>query len=92
MKQYGEKTDYQFIIHKKEFQGWDAFCDSEGTINKDLPQTHWKVTFSEGPDSTFVKIELIFGNLVDMEKNLEMGFKEGFTMALGNLDELLDQK
>jgi hypothetical protein len=27
--------------------------------------------------------------VADLEKYIEMGFKEGFTSALGNLDELL---
>ena len=28
-------------------------------------------------------------NLANLEKLIEMGFQQGFTIALGNLDELL---
>ena len=33
-----------------------------------------------------VSIEIEFNNLSDLEKIIEMGFKEGFTAALENLD------
>lgn len=36
-----------------------------------------------------VSIEIHYEKPEDLEKVIEMGFKEGFTMALGNLDELL---
>jgi hypothetical protein len=35
--------------------------------------------------------EIQYESLADLETILEMGFEEGFTMALGNLDELLPQ-
>ena len=82
-------ADYRKITNGKSYEGLDAFCDAEGNINDDFPRTNWKVNFSENANSTLVDIELSFKTLADLEKLLELGFKEGFTMGLGNLDELL---
>lgn len=72
------------------FSSNDAFCDEQGNINDDFPAMDWDVTFSEdGNDATEVSVHIKFGSRADMEKIIEMGFSEGFTMANGNLDELL---
>lgn len=86
------RADYKSITPEKRFTAVDSFCDSEGTINKDFPQNKWETNFNELSASTLVKIELSFDTLADLEKIIEMGFKEGFTSALENLDELLQQK
>ena len=41
---------------------------------------------------TLVDVEISFTREADMEKIIAMGFEAGFTMALGNLDELLAKK
>jgi uncharacterized protein YndB with AHSA1/START domain len=83
------RADYKEIITLKSFHGLDAFCNEEGEINTNFPRTDWKVGFGEFSGSTFVTIQLTYDTLTDLEKIIEMGFKEGFTMGLGNLDELL---
>ena len=83
------RADFHTIVPGKSFQGYDAFCDPEGTFNTDLPGSHWKVELSEKESYCLAEIELAFEKVEDLDKNLEMGFKEGFLMALGNLDELL---
>src|SRR5688572_7662494 len=32
---------YQKIVPQKSFSGLDAFADSEGNINKEMPQSKW---------------------------------------------------
>jgi uncharacterized protein YndB with AHSA1/START domain len=83
------RADYISITPGKEFAGLDSFCDPEGTINKTLPQNKWKTSFCELKGNTLVKIEMSFDKLSDLEKTIEMGFREGLTSALGNLDLLL---
>lgn len=83
------RADYKSIATLKNFKGRDGFCDPEGTINPDFPQSDWNVSFSVSGDSTFVDIEIKHETLADLEKIIEMGFKEGFTMALENLDDVL---
>ncbi|MBD3582247.1 SRPBCC family protein [Flavobacterium selenitireducens] len=86
------RVDYRAINPLSSFAAYDAFCDEEGNINGDLPRTVWHVDFSDKGKSTLVEIVLEFDKLGDLEQTLEMGFQEGFTMGLSNLDELLEKK
>lgn len=67
----------------------DAFCDENGKATTDFPSMHWKNEFFQTPAGTRVEVEITFSSEADLEKIIEMGFKEGFTAALSNLDELL---
>ena len=49
----------------------------------------WLVQFSSVGDRTRVNVEITFASEEDMNKIVEMGFKEGFAAAHTNLDELL---
>ena len=80
------KNDYQTIDIQKSFFGMDAFCDENGITNDDFPRTLWKNTFTQSDETTTVNIVAKYNSLEDLEKIIAMGFKEGFTMALGNLD------
>jgi hypothetical protein len=73
----------------KSFKGVDAFCDPNGKITNEFPIAYWHCSFNEAKNKTTVNIEIEYSSLADLEKYIEMGFKEGFTMALGNLDEVL---
>ena len=83
------RADFKSVSPMKSFEGIDAFCDPLEKINTDFPVVHWYLNFSEAKNKTTVSVEIAFDSLTDLEKYIEMGFKEGFTMALGNLDELL---
>lgn len=83
------KNDYIKIEYQSMFSGLDAFCDENGTVNSDMPRTQWTNQFSEYGEKTLVTITARYDSLTDLEKVIEMGFKEGFTMALENLDDLL---
>ena len=80
---------YNKIDTPKYFSGLDGFTDSEGVLNKDLPSLNWEVSFNEKGETTLVEVLIKFDKLEDLEKIIEMGFKEGFTMAMDGLDELL---
>ena len=83
------KNDYQKIEHHKMFSGLDAFCNEEGITAENMPRTLWTNEFTDKGSTTTVSINAKYETLEDLEKVIEMGFKEGFTMALGNLDEYL---
>ena len=87
-KQYC-RADFKKIVSNKSYIGDDAFCDENGNINNDLPVMHWIVEFSKAGDGTKVEVELTFASKSDMDKIIEMGFKDGFSSAHTNLDELL---
>ncbi|RVT76691.1 SRPBCC domain-containing protein [Flavobacterium sufflavum] len=85
------KNDYKKIELLKSFSGLDAFCDENGTTNNDFPRTVWNNTFTENGETTTVNIVAQYEKLEDLEQIIAMGFQEGFTMALGNLDDYLNE-
>jgi uncharacterized protein YndB with AHSA1/START domain len=86
------RADYKAIIPNKSFTAEDAFCDESGNVTNEFPSMHWKIEFSPTGTGTKVEVEITFANEADMEKIIEMGFKEGFTAAHGNLDEVLKKE
>jgi uncharacterized protein YndB with AHSA1/START domain len=82
------RADFKNVLPMKSFEGVDAFCDPLGKTNTEFPVVHWYLKFNETKNKTTVNVEIKFDSLADLEKYIEMGFKEGFTMALENLDEL----
>jgi uncharacterized protein YndB with AHSA1/START domain len=81
--------EYKTIIPQKSYSGMDAFCDENAVINPEMPRMNWNNRFNAKGDSTVVNCEISFDQLADLEKIIEMGFKEGFTMGLENLDAYL---
>jgi uncharacterized protein YndB with AHSA1/START domain len=86
------RADYSAIVPNKSFCMDEGFCDENGKITSDMPYMHWINNFTETETGTLVKVEVTFDSEADMTKIIEMGFEGGFTMAHGNLDELLDSR
>ncbi len=86
------RTDYKTIDKQKSYSLLDAFCDENGVINKDFPQAHWTNSFKEAGNDTLVNIVIQYNELADLEKIIELGFKEGFNMAIGNLIQYLEEQ
>ena len=82
-------VNYKSIHFQKRFTGLDAFADADGNVNKDLPQSKWEVTFTDKGRITLVEFLISYDDLAQLEATIEMGFKEGMTMAMEGLDELL---
>lgn len=85
-------ADYTSITPKTNFKFRDAFCDHQGNINKDFPRSDWNINFTGQNGTTVVDIEIKHEKLSDLEKIIEMGFKEGFTTAMEGLDEIFTFK
>lgn len=83
------KNDYVKIELYKSYTGLDAFCDENGIINTEMPRTEWTNVFTKENDKTLVNISAKYNSLADLEMVIQMGFKEGFTMGLNQLDALL---
>ncbi|PBJ06128.1 SRPBCC domain-containing protein [Flavobacterium sp. ACN6] len=82
--------EYNSISPKTNFKHSSTFCDSEGLPNSALGSSYWDITFSEEGDSTIVAIAIKRDSLEELEKIIEMGFKEGFTIAMEGLDKILE--
>lgn len=78
---------YTSISPKTNFKMLNAFADKDE--NPELPGSDWDYTFSEQDGKTTVHIIIYNESLARMEKMIEMGFKEGFTMSMSNLESLL---
>ena len=80
---------YEKIVPMTYFGGHDSFCDENGNANTSKPIVHWGSTFNDQGESTLVNIVLQFKSLEDLEMIIQMGFKEGFTAGLENLDHYI---
>lgn len=80
---------YLRINPKTNYTVKDSFADAEGNVNKELPESTWNVTFSDHGDHTLVENHLSYDTLEQLEEIIKMGFKEGLSMAMENLDSLL---
>ncbi|MDH7463507.1 SRPBCC domain-containing protein [Chitinophagaceae bacterium 26-R-25] len=78
---------YTSISPKTNFKMFNAFSDKDE--NPELPGSDWDYTFSEQNGKTTVHITIYNESLARMEKMIEMGFKEGFSVSMTNLENLL---
>ncbi|MEO6347191.1 MAG: SRPBCC domain-containing protein [Aquaticitalea sp.] len=76
------------ISPKTNLKYSDSFCDKEGVIIEEMPDSYWNLDFIEQAETTLVDIHIKMETLEDLEKHIEMGFKEGFTRTLHGLDDL----
>ena len=77
---------YTSITPKTNFKFLNAFADKDE--NPALPGSDWDLNFSEQDGITKVSITIYNDSLERMEQMIAMGFKEGFTMTLNELDTL----
>lgn len=78
---------YTSISPKTNFKYMSAFADEDE--NPFLPGSDWDLNFTEKNGITKVSITIKNDSLERMEKMIEMGFKEGFTMTLNYLGDVL---
>ncbi|HET8962566.1 MAG TPA: SRPBCC domain-containing protein [Chitinophagales bacterium] len=79
--------EYTSISPKTNFKFLSAFADKDE--NRQLPGSDWDLNFSELNGTTTVHIAIYNESRERMEKMIEMGFREGFTMTLNELGNLL---
>jgi len=78
--------EYTSIRPKTNFKMLNAFADKDE--NPELPGSEWDYNFSEQNGITKVSITIFNESFERMERLLE-GFKQGFTLTLKNLENLL---
>jgi len=79
--------EYRSITPKTNFKLFNAFADVDETPQ--LPGSDWDYTFSEQNGITKVSIRIYNESLERLEKMIELGFKEGYTVSLNQLENLL---
>lgn len=78
---------YIAISPKTHFKMFNAFADKDE--NPELPGSDWDYSFSEQDGKTTVRITIYNESLARMEKMIEMGFKQGFSLSMANLENWL---
>lgn len=85
------KSTFTAIAAEKSFSAAVAFSDENGVVNNEFPQGMWENAFAGASGHTTVTIIKTFDKLEDLEQNIAMGFREGFTIGLNRLDEVLSK-
>ncbi len=92
----GEKfwsvSEFRKVRMYQSFEATDAFCDENGKINTNLPQMVWTYNFSEENGATTITAVIKLTSEQDMNRLLEMGFEEGYEIALEQLQKLLKKQ
>jgi uncharacterized protein YndB with AHSA1/START domain len=89
-KQWG-RMNYLAIDQYKCFEIEDAFCDENGKLNNELPESKGQFTFTKTRNGTKVEFKMIYPTETDLEKIVEMGFEQGITICLDQLESLLKE-
>ncbi len=81
--------EYTLINPKTRIKWLSSFTDEDENINSEFPTSEWELNFSEQNGTTRVSIVIKHKTLANIEMLIQMGFKEGFTMTLNELENLL---
>lgn len=87
--EYWGYTEYSNINPIDSYETLDAFCNSEGHINQDLPKAKWQVTFTDKAENSVVETIVQYDSLNDLEAVINMGMQQGMMSTLEKLDELI---
>ena len=90
-EKHWSKANFISIVKEKFFSSKGGFSDENGVLNHAFPQNLWENTFVAAGTKVRVDILLKYETARDLEKELEMGFKEGMTIDFQQLDGLLSR-
>lgn len=82
--------NYSSISPKTNFKYSATFSDADGNPNSEFGSSYWDLNFSEQGDLTVVDITIKRDSLEELEKIIEMGFKEGITATMKSLDKIFE--
>lgn len=90
----GEKAGYSRsryggILEHRSFDWMSAFCDENGNVDEEAPQSNWLFGFTGVEEGTKVTVNIHYPSQEVMKKMMDMGFEGGFSMGLNQLEEIL---
>jgi uncharacterized protein YndB with AHSA1/START domain/uncharacterized glyoxalase superfamily protein PhnB len=89
-EKFWSRVDFQKIEVKISYSGVDGFSDERGNLKPDMPRSRWTNVFRENDETTTVRVTIQYDKLDDLEQVIAMGFKEGLTRTLANLDQYIE--
>lgn len=81
--------DFTAIHPRRGFTYKSIFCDENGNVKPGTTSSLWVNTFSESEGMTLVVNDIKCESVEHLEAQIKMGFKEGYTMGLDQLEDLL---
>ncbi|MCW3076159.1 MAG: activator of Hsp90 ATPase 1 family protein [Bacteroidetes bacterium] len=89
-KHWGRMNYIAIDLHKS-FAIEDAFCDENGNQNAGLPVSKGQIVFTEKSSGALVEFKMIYNTEEDIKKIIEMGFEQGITICMDQLEKLLEE-
>lgn len=83
------RMDFIEIVPEQRMKSDDYFCDADGTPNESLPRQTFATTLLGVGDGTQVVTVVQYASLADLNTILEMGMREGLSLAYEQLEALL---
>ena len=81
--------NFSQIAPRKSFTYRSFFCDENGNVAPGVTGSDWINSFTGRKGGTWVTNDIRVDSLEHLEAHLKMGFKEGYTAGLDQLEELL---
>lgn len=85
------RMDYLAIDLYKSFDVQDSFSDENGVINREMPVSKGRSSFAKTAKGTRVEFKLIYSTVEQLQKIVEMGFEQGITMCMDQLEALFNK-
>ena len=85
------RMDYTVITPHLSFEIKDSFCDEEGNLNSSLPVSTGTIVFTPTASGTLVEFKMFYSNEKEIETMIEMGFEQGITACLEQLETLFQE-
>jgi len=85
------RMNYLSIDPHRNFHLEDVFCDEDGNPNPELPVSTGSNEFIPTRTGTRVEMKMSYATEEHLEKIIEMGFEQGITICLEQLNQLFVQ-
>ena len=87
-RHWGLKS-FSKIEPRKSFTYRSFFCDENGSVSPAAAGSTWVNSFVESNGTTLVTNDILCDTLAHLEAQIKMGFKEGYSVGLDQLEELV---
>jgi uncharacterized protein YndB with AHSA1/START domain len=88
-QKHWDLKEFKKIDARKSFSYLSRFCDENGHVDPATQGSTWTNSFVERDGITVVTNDIRVPTIEHLEAQMKMGFKEGYTMGLDQLEELL---
>lgn len=84
------RMNYLAIEKYKFIDLEDAFCDENGNVNSELPNSRGRNSFTKTNTGTLVEFKLQLTSEEQLKQLVEMGFEEGIKICFEQLNDLIN--